>query len=143
MYTPKSETVYFIDMMDDRYWETPKTSTPTTLDGIISDALGVTYKGQQTGDMLSNDTDHTIEMITDEDIAEYLYVDPNRPGPYVNAYEPSDIMYFDFASWIAAKDNFERDFQHERAAPSWQCALAWCIDKELLPRGKYVVRVSW
>lgn len=141
MYIPPSRTVYFLDMLDNRYREEQKTQPASTLDGIVSDALGCTYKGQQTGDMIPNDTSLEIKMSNDYDLAEWLEGNAGT-DTYYSKYE-NKTYYLNFEAWVAARSEFKYDFEHYRAAPGWQYALAWCIQNNLLPRGEYVVRVSW
>ncbi len=134
MYIPLSKTVYFLDMMEVRCEDR---ETPTTLDGIVSDALGVRYSGQQAS-MISNDTSHKINMESDEDIEDAMCNEGQEPFSSTD----DGLIYFDFASWLAAKDTMT-ETEHQRAAPEWEYALAWCIKNGYLPHGEYVVSVSW
>lgn len=136
-YTPKSETVYFLSVFD---------HTTPSLDGIVSEAVGAKYVGQQTGEMISNDTDLTVDMSSDDDIEEAM--DSYGEGPYIDP-RSGDRTYFNFESWLEALKTdpyFTQDtygYKAERAAPDWNYALAWCVKNDLLPRGKYVLQVSW
>lgn len=62
MFTPKTSTLYEMELNDHAGYD--------SLDALATRVYGQTYKGQQTGDMLPNDSYHVFDM--DEERVEEL-----------------------------------------------------------------------
>ena len=143
MYAVRSGNLYGLEMMDHRPYQNP--AFPS-LDQMVTETYGRLYKGQQTGDMLSNDSYHLYDM-TGWQLEEWLYgVDEDEP--FYDPPQPygGDRTYYGragFNMWLADDKEYKYDFQHYRQAPVPQVALAMLIEDGHLPSGRYLVRVSW
>lgn len=133
MITPPQETYYVMDMFDHGY--------AFSLDKIATEVYGRTYCGQQTGDMISNDTTVAYDFSTESDVLEWVDGESYRPAP--------EHAHFDWANpvlnlvdWLAEPDG-EFDFEHERLGPEPRTMLAHLIRDGHLPYGKYLINVSW
>jgi hypothetical protein len=108
---------------------------PDTLDAIATRFYGRKYIGQQTGDMLPNDSHVVYDM--DEDMVEQLIA---------NLEEEREYSGFDsLQRWLDAASPADRSEEIKliRSAPEPDYILADLISKGELPHGKYVVRVWW
>ena len=141
MFAVNQSTYYELFMIDFREYHPDR---EPTLDGMVSDVYGRKYVGQQTGDMLPNDTTHRYSM-TPEQVEEFLYgVDPEKP--YYDPPRYGDRTYFGragFEIWLADDKEYKYDFEHYRQAPGPETALAMLIEDGHLPYGEYLVIVTW
>lgn len=112
---------------------------PNSLDAIATEYYGQIYSGQQTGDMMSNDSYHVYDFSTEDDVEDYQPEDCYKPlsrwknmkmgDPMPEHYDPTRVVTY--------------DFDIEREAPMPQYILADLIRNGVLPYGKYLVSVSW
>jgi len=111
---------------------------PVSLDAIATEFYGQKYKGQQTGEMISNDTyqvydfsgeqlDWYADEYFDEQLERWQGLKIGDPNP--SYHYPDGVIKY--------------DFEIEREAPTPPNVLADLINKGHLPRGKYLVEVSW
>src|ERR1044072_865031 len=137
MFAVEEKNFYVLNMMD--YREHRPAGEPPGLDGMVSGVYGRLYIGQQTGDMLSNDTEYTYHM-SDSDVAEYL---EDTDYDYDGKHYHYDGGRKQFMEWLADDTEYKYDFDHYRQAPVPQVALAMLIADGHLPYGTYLIRVSW
>ncbi len=142
MYVPATETYYVMDMLD---YSDYRPDTPMSLDRLVTETYGRKYEGQQTGDMLSNDTWHIYDMDAEE-VENEVYQDEQfeeykerQPPGYVPRYFQGMLP---LRKWLVYPDG-EYDFDHIRIGPSPRTMLAYLIRDGHLPHGKYLMRVSW
>lgn len=112
---------------------------PNSLDAIATEYYGQSYSGQQTGDMMANDSWHIFDFSTEDDVAEYDPEDCYKPltkwknlrmgDPLPQPYDPDRVVRY--------------DFDIEREAPTPDYILADLIRNGVLPYGKYLVQVTW
>lgn len=143
-----------------------------SFDAIASAFYGKEYVGQQTGEMLSNDTYHVYEYATMDRVKDTLWEGEN--GEFKSTY-----LGFDRAAmkgimlegvnrleyWLSLShssdpevythaDNphegedcygavFKHDFQVYREGPSIGWVLADMINKGHLPLGRYLLHCTW
>lgn len=140
MYAVKPvEVDFYLQMIDHRPHQNPKFPS---LDQMVTEVYGRKYVGQQTGDYLSNDSYHIYDM-SNWQVEEWLYV-PENEEPF-NDYG-TDRHYYGragFEMWLADQTEYEYDFKHYRQAPVPETALAMLIEDGHLPKGVYLVEVSW
>ena len=137
MYAVHTEEYYVLPMLDhSEYQPWQKTS----LDKMVTEVYGQTYVGQQTGDMLSNDSDHIWNM-TEREVEQLIYDDEQFEG-YESPFDGSKML--PLRKWLALDPaDFKYDFEHYRLAPTPDVMLAYLIKDGHLPHGKYLIRVSW
>lgn len=144
MYDIPQETYYVMPMLDHSYLEWHD-DDEVSLDKIATDVYGKKYVGQQTGEMLGNDTYHLYDLSTEDEVLEWLQ-DPEDMGFYQNPFSNSlgDITYHTVKGWLARDtSNDKYDFDDYREGPEPHTMLATLIHEGHLPYGKYLINVSW
>lgn len=116
---------------------------PKSLDAIATEFYGKQYKGQQTGDMMSNDSWHVFDLRTEGDVAEYQPEDCYKPLSRWLAMEMGDEIVEDWYGAGKRKKIVQYDFEIYREAPMPEYILADLIRNGVLPYGKYLVHVWW
>lgn len=127
MHTPKQKKAFFMPMFahDGEH----------SLDAITTRFYGREYVGQQTGDMLPNDS-HVVYKMNRENVEQLMY----------NLEEEREYNGIDsLTKWQSAPDTQDRREKLDilRAAPEPDYILADLITKGELPYGTYVLRVWW
>jgi hypothetical protein len=112
---------------------------PNSLDAIATKFYGQIYAGQQTGDMISNDSYQVYDFSKESYVEDYQPEDCYKPlsrwknmkmgDPLPSRYEPERVVAY--------------DFDIEREGPMPEYILADLIRNGVLPLGKYLVSVSW
>lgn len=134
MISVPQETYYVMPMFD----HSPYGGSDLSLDKIATEVYGRKYVGQQTGDMLSNDTHQLYDMTehyVEELISEPSYIPEEK-------YRHFSSTCLSLEDWLAEPDG-EYDFVHERKGPEPATMLAHLIKDGHLPYGKYLIGVSW
>lgn len=140
MFEPPSETVYLMEMMDHM--------GPDSLDAIATRVYGRTYVGQQTGEMIGNDT--YVRYVMSEDQVSYLnsLMTKEPKSTYIGYdYAKREGIYAEgvnaFEYWLALPLGDHDDIDAVRAAPEPSFVLADLISKGELPYGTYLMHVWW
>ena len=131
-------TLYEMTMFDHTEYH-PLDHRPS-LDKIATEVYGKKYVGQQTDEMLGNDSWHVYDMTTEDECQEAANLGDLEfyDDPYSRRY------YFSVAGWLTRDtSNDDYDFQDYRTAPSPECMLATLILEGHLPYGRYLIEVSW
>ena len=134
MYDVPVRSFYYMGMMD---------HDEVSLDRMIEETYGRKYQGQQTGEMISNDT-HIIYEMNEFDVEEALYTD-DEDEPYSDP-KYGDRQYYGeavFKMWLADDKEYKYDLEHIRQAPTPDVALAMLIKDGHLPYGTYLIHVWW
>lgn len=127
MHIPKQKKVYFMPMFAHE--------GEHSLDAFASRFYGREYQGQQTGDMLPNDS-HVVYEMSKENVEQLMY----------NLEEEREYNGIDsLAKWLSAPATEDRGEKLDilRAAPEPDYILADLITKGELPYGTYVLSVWW
>lgn len=111
---------------------------PVSLDAIATAFYGKTYCGQQTGEMISNDSHEVYNFTTDEDVQRYR----EEGEEQIQAWLELKIGDPNPSFWYEGQP-ITNETEIERAAPSPSVVMADLIRKGQLPMGKYLVRVWW
>jgi len=124
-----------------------------SLDAIATRVYGRTYRGQQTGDMIGNDS-HVVYNMFPDDVEQLMYDMNEEPKRHYLGYDRvlRETTYVEgvnwFEYWLGLKiepgtygDNSPTTV--ERAAPTPDHVLADLISRGELPHGKYVMHVWW
>jgi hypothetical protein len=135
-----------MDMCD--HSEYQKDQAPS-LDSIATRVYGRKYVGQQTGDMLGNDSVHHYDMSEYE--VDQLDFDMNQePRQHYVDWDPitQQAIYAEGVNWFEYwlgldESKFKHDFEIYRQAPEPRYVLADLIKRGELPYGQYLLRVSW
>lgn len=115
---------------------------PTSLDAIATEYYGKQYKGQQTGDMLSNDTWQVYDMSTEDKCLDYDIEECYKPLQRWLDMKIGDVIE-DTDSWPYREKTVKYDFDIYREAPLPAYVLADLVRNHKLPYGKYLVQVMW
>lgn len=127
MHIPKQKKAFFMPMFSHE--------GERSLDAIATRFYGREYVGQQTGDMLPNDS-HVVYKMNRENVKQLMY----------NLEEEREYNGIDsLAKWLSAPATEDRREKLDilRAAPEPDYILADLITKGELPYGTYVLSVWW
>lgn len=127
-----------MDMLDTSHYNP---NPPISLDGIATQVYGRKYVGQQTGDMIGNDTFHFYDLERTYDVQEEILDRRNWYAPEMWMGISQCILTLE--SWLADVTEYDYDFQHYRKGPEPRTMLAHLINDGHLPYGRYLLRVSW
>jgi hypothetical protein len=145
MHTPKQETMFVMEMMGHMGED--------SLDAIASRIYGRSYVGQQTGDMIGNDS-HILYTMDKDMVEDILYNMNSEPKRHYLGYDSATrtakyaegVNWFEY--WLGLKiepgtygDNSPTTV--ERAAPTPDYVLADLINRGELPYGTYLMHVWW
>lgn len=123
MIEPKKEEYYLLDCFESHF-----DPAKLSLDGLATQFFGRQYKGQQAGEMIPNDT-----------VKEYDF-----SGDDESWWGYEDFHVNQLEAWLAEDPkDYEYDFELYRKAPEPDTIIAHLILNEVLPRGRYLLRVSW
>jgi hypothetical protein len=124
-----------------------------SLDAIATRIYGRSYKGQQTGDMIGNDT-HIVYTMDKDRVDDLIHSMNSEPKRHYVGYNPTtwEGIYVEgvnwFEYWLGLKiepgtygDNSPTTV--ERAAPTPDHVLADLISRGELPYGTYLMHVWW
>lgn len=104
--------------------------TELGLNEIATQYFGRTYNAQQTGEMMANDTYHAYHC--EEGREEWWELDDDH------------WQYGVLNDWLAENpDDYKYDFQLYRKAPTPDFVVPYLVMKGVLPKGKYLIFVSW
>jgi hypothetical protein len=186
IHTPEQKTVYYMAIGDDSDYN--ENSKKDSLDYIATQFYGKKYVGQQTGEMMTNDSYYLYE-VDDENIAQFewdYHLVDDAPGPKqtylgyhdgkshyadgVNRFEYWQSLRWDAearknviyvlpdrsnlaealasqrepAEWEDARGHvFHYDFQVYRQAPEPRYVLYDLARNGVIPKGTYLLSVSW
>lgn len=155
-----------MDMLD---YSSHRPGTPPSLDSIASRVYGCPYHGQQTGDMLPNDSVHLYDMSDPDENMEYLdhwdedLVESNKvsyakikadvlardgylPSSLQDTHIPESVEYSGGLGMIKYWQELPEgryDFVKYRQAPEPRIILADLIRRGELPAGVYLLTVMW
>lgn len=137
-----------MDMLDYSSFEP---DTPPSLDSIATRVYGREYQGQQTGEMLANDTIHHYDMsekAVEQRVADQRWGDPERQHYLGYDRIKREGIYEkgvnEFEYWLGLDlEKAKYDFEVYRQAPEPADVLADLINRGELPYGQYLLRVSW
>lgn len=111
---------------------------PMSLDAIATEVYGKTYCGQQTGEMIGNDSHMTYDFSTKESLDWYVSRAENEIQVWLDLkIGDRNPGYYERGEIITS------DTEIERAAPAPSYILADLILKGHLPMGKYLMSVWW
>lgn len=113
-----------------------------SLDALATKFYGKTYCGQQTGEMIANDSYMVYDMRTEGDVEDYHPEDCYKPLSRWLSMKIGDTVE-DTDRWPYGQKTITYESQIEREAPLPSYVLADLIRNGVLPYGKYLVRVWW
>lgn len=137
--TPPVGTLYEMTMLDTTQ-HAGQDSRPG-LDEIATRIYGKKYVGQQTGDMLSNDSWHVYDFPNKDECEEWAGL--GNLNPYVDPLN-GNVTYLSVAGWQARDKSADKyNFEDYRTGPEPRTMLATLILDGHLPYGRYLIEVSW